>query len=315
MRTSVSMKGALTGIVTRLNGWRIAAVTLAVVLAFVAQAPSTIPYSSDLAREVANLATQLHELRQEQSMPVQVLNRYRDSICFIYGIYTFTGSDGTIRGRRGVSGTGFVVAKGTIATNRHIARPWVDDDESEMLIRGGAQPRLDKILAFFPGQHNGIPLVDVQVSREADLAVARIGNMGQLAELKPLPLSAAPAIPGEPVVVIGYPMGTTAMLAKSPPSAYRRLATGRGRLELTQELAARSLIRPSATYGHLGDVLEDKLVYDAVTAQGGSGGPVFDRSGNVIGVNTAYLDGFSGSTLGISVKALKPLIEAAGRKH
>ena len=62
-------------------------------------------------------------------------------------------------------------------------------------------------------------------------------------------------------------------------------------------------------------MLEDKLVYDAVTAQGGSGGPVFDRRGDVIGVNTAYLDGFSGGTMGISVKALRPLIEAAERKH
>jgi len=314
MRTSVSMKGALTGVVTRLNGWRIAAVTLALVLAFATQAPSTIPYSSDLPREVANLAAQLHELQQEQLMPVQVLNRYRDSVCFIYGIYSFTGSDGTIYARRGVSGTGFVVAKGLIATNRHIATPWVDDEESEMLIRGGARPRLDNILAFFPGQHNGIPLVDVRVSREADLAVARVSNIEE-SELKPLPLSGAAAIPGEPVVVVGYPMGTTAMLAKSPQSAYRRLATGRDRLELTRQLAARSLIRPLATYGHLGDVLEDKLVYDAVTARGGSGGPVFDRRGNVIGVNAAYLDGFSGSTIGIPVKALKPLIEAAEPRH
>jgi len=247
-------------------------------------------------------------------MPVQVLNRYRDSICFIYGIYSFTGSDGTIYRRVGVSGTGFVVAKGVVATNRHIAKPWVDDDESEMLTRGGAQPHLDEILAFFPGQHDGTRLVDVRVSAKSDLAVARIGNIEQPAELKPLPLSEALAIPGESVVVVGYPMGTTAMLAKSPQSADHRLAS-KGRLELTRELAARSLIRPLATYGHLGDVLEDKLVYDAVTARGGSGGPVFDRSGEVIGINTAYLDGFSGSTMGISVKALKPLLEAAERKH
>jgi len=31
----------------------------------------------------------------------------------------------------------------------------------------------------------------------------------------------------------------------------------------------------------------------------------------VIGVNAAYIDGFSGGTLGVSVRALKPLIEAA----
>jgi S1-C subfamily serine protease len=71
------------------------------------------------------------------------------------------------------------------------------------------------------------------------------------------------------------------------------------------------LIRPSATCGHLGDVVGDKLIYDAPTAHGGSGGPVFDSKGQVIGVNSAYLDGFSGGTMGISVQTLRPLIAAA----
>ena len=57
--------------------------------------------------------------------------------------------------------------------------------------------------------------------------------------------------------------------------------------------------------------LGTKLIYDAPTAHGGSGGPVFDAAGQVIGINSAYLDGFSGGTMGISVQALKPLIAAA----
>ena len=55
----------------------------------------------------------------------------------------------------------------------------------------------------------------------------------------------------------------------------------------------------------------DKLIYDAPTAHGGSGGPVFDSHSQVIGVNSAYLDGFSGGTMGISVDALRPLVVAA----
>jgi S1-C subfamily serine protease len=80
------------------------------------------------------------------------------------------------------------------------------------------------------------------------------------------------------------------------------------------ELAALSLIRPSATCGHLGDVVGDKLIYDAPTAHGGSGGPVFNSRGQVIGINAAYLDGFSGGTMGISVEALRPLITAAQKQ-
>jgi len=41
---------------------------------------------------------------------------------------------------------------------------------------------------------------------------------------------------------------------------------------------------------------------------------VFNAQGEVIGVNAAYLDGFSGGTLGVSVRALKPLIAAAQKK-
>ena len=83
---------------------------------------------------------------------------------------------------------------------------------------------------------------------------------------------------------------------------------------LASELAALSLIRPSATCGHLGDVVGDKLIYDAPTAHGASGGPVFNSRGEVIGVNAAYIDGFSGGTLGVSSQALKPLIEQAQKK-
>ncbi len=105
------------------------------------------------------------------------------------------------------------------------------------------------------------------------------------------------------------------MVAKSPRPVYRRLAYRRADIALARELAELSLIRPSATQGHLGDVVGDKLIYDAVTAHGGSGGPVFNNRGQVIGVNTAYLDGFSGGTLGISVRALRPVISEARRKR
>jgi len=105
------------------------------------------------------------------------------------------------------------------------------------------------------------------------------------------------------------------MVAKSPPAVYDRLAYRKDDVGAASELAALSLIRPSATYGHLGDVVGEKLVYDAPTAHGGSGGPVFDSHGEVIGVNAAYIDGFSGGTLGISVKALRPLIAVAEKKR
>jgi S1-C subfamily serine protease len=123
-----------------------------------------------------------------------------------------------------------------------------------------------------------------------------------------LPLAASPGPAGQMVVVIGYPLGTQGMVAKSPSQVYERLAYRRNDIDTVSKLASMSLIRPSTTYGHLGDIIGDKIVYDASSAHGGSGGPVLNSRGEVIGVNFAYMEGFSGSTLGISVDSLRPLL-------
>src|SRR5438067_13372685 len=43
--------------------------------------------ANNINDQVHQLSQQLDQLRQEQSMPVTVLNRYRDSICFVFGDY------------------------------------------------------------------------------------------------------------------------------------------------------------------------------------------------------------------------------------
>jgi S1-C subfamily serine protease len=151
------------------------------------------------------------------------------------------------------------------------------------LIARGARPRLEKLLAFFPGRSDALELSHVTVSSDADVAVAQY-DVSKARALRPLPLSSEPGMPGDPVTVVGYPMGVRAMVAKSPRPVYRRLVSRRADFDVARELAALSLIRPLATQGHLGDVVGDKLVYDAVTAQGGSGGPVFNHEGRVIGL-------------------------------
>ncbi len=305
------LASAVANAVRAVNLWRIAAIGLGLLLLTALPGPPSDPAFDPLHRQVDRLAAEVQHLRQERAMPVAVLERHRNSICFLYGIYSFGGPKTPVRRRMRISGTGFVVADGLIATNRHVAEPWFEDPESQFLMRMGARPKLEKLVAFFPNQNAGILLSDVRVSDRADLAVARFHPEKLENRPEPLPLAGAPAVPGDGVVVIGYPMGTVAMVAKSPQPVYRRLAYRRDGIAVAEELAALSLIRPSATQGHLGDVVGDKLIYDAVTAHGGSGGPVFDSRGMVIGINAAYLDGFAGSTLGISVEALKPLIEKA----
>ena len=281
---------------------------------FVAVVSIAVPrYShpvNPLNGEVEKLTSEVNALRQEQDMPSLILNRYRGSICYIFGVYRVGFAKNPLSSLRArVAGTGFVVADGLLATNRHVAEPWYGDPEAEALIGKGANAKLEKLLAYFPNMATPIEIDPVVISPLHDLAIVHMQTDGR--KFPPLPLAEQAGTPGELVTVIGYPMGIAGMVAKSPQVVYERLAYRHDDASAAGELAALSLIRPSATYGHLGDVVGSKLVYDAPTAHGGSGGPVFDSHGYVIGINTAYMDGFSGGTLGISVGALKPLIAVA----
>lgn len=268
-----------------------------------------------LQAQVQELTGQVDRLQQEDAMPVMVLNQYRDSICYVFGIYrvSYPGKKPSLRAR--ISGSGFVVSNGLLATNRHVAEPWYEDAESTALIAKGAIPQLEKLQAFFPGLTTPVNITPLAWTADGDLAILQIDDSTAVRKLRPLPFANKAPTPGELVTVIGYPMGILGMVAKAPPAVYERLAFRNDDQGAANELAALSLIRPSATCGHLGDVVGQKLVYDAPTAHGGSGGPVFDSQGKVIGVNAAYIDGFSGGTLGISAQALMPLIDAAHKKQ
>jgi S1-C subfamily serine protease len=265
--------------------------------------------SDDLRIQLHELTAQVKQLKQEQSMPALVLSRYRDSIGYVYSVYRvgFTNKRPEIRAR--VSGTGFLVGDHMVATNRHIAEPWYGDSVAEELIRRGATPVVETLVVFFPGWLTPVRLTVESVAKNSDLAVLRAEDSEALRRLPILPLSKSAASAGEFIDVIGYPMGIAGMVAKSPAAINERLAYRPNDISVAKELAAQSLIRPLSTCGHLGDVIGDTLIYDAATAHGGSGGPVFNSNGEVIGVNAAYIDGFAGGSIGVSADSLRPLLQ------
>jgi S1-C subfamily serine protease len=263
----------------------------------------------DLQTQVHELTAQVEQLRQEQSMPALVLNRYRNSIGYIYGVYHvgFANQHPEIRAR--ISGTGFLVGDRLVATNRHIAEPWYGDSEAEKLIRRGAIPIVETLVIFFPGLTKPVRLSHPSVSKGSDIAVLRGEDSEILRRLPVLTLAKTAASVGQFIDVIGYPLAIAGMIAKSPAGINGRLAYRPHDINVASELAAQSLIRPFSTCGHIGDVIDGRLIYDAPTAHGGSGGPVFNSNGEVIGVNSAYIDGFSGGSIGVSVESLRPLLQ------
>jgi len=103
-------------------------------------------------------------------------------------------------------------------------------------------------------------------------------------------------------------MGLNAIVAKSSAKLSLPIDEESGD-RVARVLAAGSMIRPFATFGHLGDVVDDKLIYDALTTYGSSGGPVLNLHGEVVGIDSAFIAGFVGGNVGISVDKIKPLLK------
>ena len=106
---------------------------------------------------------------------------------------------------------------------------------------------------------------------------------------------------GEPIILLGYPAGVNAIFAKTDPEIVKQLFNIPF-VPLVQELSNWGLIRPLSTQGHLSDVMHNRIVYDAQTTSGGSGGPIFNNNGKVIGINYGVFPGFRGSNFGVPIK-------------
>jgi DNA-binding response OmpR family regulator/S1-C subfamily serine protease len=209
-------------------------------------------------------------------------------------------------------GTGFLVsAIGQILTNHHVAEPWWQNDDLKEMLDQGLEPVVAEMTAYFPGVPHGIAISTEKISSAADVAVVRadVSRLG----IKPIALAdgRGSAVSGVPVVLLGYPTALDAILARAGTETLQSIATvSKGDpKQVMEELARRHLIRPVTTQGHIGDVLPDKIVYDAQTTSGGSGGPLFNDEGKVIGINFAMVREFGGSNFAIPVSYGKALLD------
>jgi DNA-binding response OmpR family regulator/S1-C subfamily serine protease len=204
-----------------------------------------------------------------------------------------------------VFGTGFLASDdGQIITNHHVAEPWWQNNELKEMLDQGLEPKIAEMTAYFPGVTHGIPIAIEKISSAADVALVK-GNVSGLG-IRTIALADGrnSAVGGSPVVLLGYPTGVDAILARTGAATLQAItASSKGDpKQVMEELAHHHLIKPVVTQGHIGDVLPDKIVYDAQTTSGGSGGPLFDDQGQVIGINVAMVRGFGGSNFAIPVR-------------
>jgi S1-C subfamily serine protease len=212
------------------------------------------------------------------------------------------------------TGTGFLVdGRGVVLTNRHIAEPWWKSEAAAPLLRDGYEARFLHLRAYFPGRR-----APVAFALEKTL-LAEDGDLGALffdasrEEALPGPIELAPPdalVPGRRVLLLGYPSGLDALLARTDedlsgtPEGFEPLA-------VLDALAERDLVRPLPSQGHIGDVLPDRVVFDAPTAVGGSGGPLLDMSGRVVAINYGILKAFRGANFGVPVTKARALLVRA----
>ena len=207
-----------------------------------------------------------------------------------------------------LTGTGFIIGNGKVLTNRHVAEPWWQQTAHAIPVEPGLKPRLEIFRAFFPDVADPVPLKVEKVSDIADVALLSFDPEGiEIPELE-LDLSGKDAIEGEAVVLLGYPAGMNALYAKSDPEIGQEISK-LPFLEAAQELSNQRLIKPIATQGHISDVLNKRIIYDAQTTVGGSGGPLFNNKGEVIAINYGIFRGFRGANFGVPIKYALELIE------
>ena len=210
-----------------------------------------------------------------------------------------------------IFGTGFLAGPGgRVITNRHVAEPWWKNDELKDLTSQGLQAEISLIRAYFPGDPRAFHAEIQQISSETDLATMRVDLQDLKRPLLSIDTQKNAAVSGQPIVLMGYATGLAAILARTDEDAAQKILTKSGGdvSQVLDELARQGLIRPLITQGHIGDVLADKIVFDAQTTSGGSGGPLFNSDGKVIGVTYAILKGFGGSNFGIPIRYSQPLL-------
>jgi S1-C subfamily serine protease len=293
-----------------------------------------------MREELSATLARIHALEAERAAGENVIRRYGAGVCLIQGSYVYDDAAGRPLRRRlkddddepaverdgadaltpegegpvhtvDYYGTGFLVDRsGLILTNRHLAEPWWNDEAAEGMQKAGYRPRLHALRVFFPQQTQPFAARMERRSDTVDLALLRVELGSSRVPVLPLDKSQAGAVAGQPVVVLGYPAGLEAILAKAEAKVVQHIleSLGSSSERVTEALSLQGLIRPSTTQGHIGDITGSDIVYDAPTTQGGSGGPVFNKHGEVIAVEYAVLPRFGGNSFGVPIAYALELI-------
>lgn len=305
-----------------------------------------LEHSRESRKEIESLRQQLSAIRHLQSFAEDINRRFEGSVGLLQGAYGFkektTGRPLRYQGidplgnpyvdkdgnalvtLEGVAprvmihfaGTAFLVdSAGTIVTNRHIVRMWETFEPAQQAIAAGFEPEMVLLRVFFPGGETAHPVTEVSVPGHGDIALLRTerapkGRLPVLLAREKLPLV------GEPIVMLSYPGSVDTLLARVMPSVSRDILVKAGGdpIRLVEEVARKQLIRPLSTQGHISDVSPDLITYEAASASGSSGAPIFNQAGTVVGVNQGALQRVGGVHVALPIRFVNELISQSAAR-
>src|SRR6185436_5026006 len=197
--------------------------------------------------QIVNIDESNKQIQYSLSLAVKLRAEYGSGVCLIAGSYYFVeagtgrplryaetqlndnggavqsgGQDAlTPEGNAAIAeyefvGSGFHVGNGFVLTNRHIAQPWLADDRAQSISVGlNAQPRLRKLIAYFPNIPQAIPLKFKGAANRDDLSVCSLDvpEVPETIPILPLEVDSDAVAVGKSVVMMGYPSGPDRLLA------------------------------------------------------------------------------------------------------
>jgi S1-C subfamily serine protease len=218
-----------------------------------------VPVKTDtttIVRTGAQTASTATTSSQSGLTPEQIYQRYSAGVVEVLSTFPAQGTSifGQSSSAAQALGSGFVVSTdGYILTNAHVV---VDNGQ-----------RASSVTVAFKGAGEGTQTTRVAakvvgVDETSDVALLKV-DPAKAPALQPVPLGNSSAVPvGEPVVAIGNPLGYDFSVTSGIVSA-----------------TDRNLQSPN------GSIIGNGIQTDAAINEGNSGGPLFDSTGHVIGIN------------------------------
>lgn len=223
-----------------------------------------------------------------------VARQNQGAVVFVYVRFTLLDESGNPIEEDATTGSGFVVSPdGYIVTNRHVLQLW---EYEPTWVRNHYKGKIHEIKIVFadqkPDESIAGEIVRISDSTDTDIAILRVAPFDGMPYLRDFNRDIASLDQGEPIAVIGYPLGKELF-------------------EFTRAQAAET----SLSTGVISKVSASKIQIDASANPGNSGGPIFDQDGRVIAVLTQGLASMNAQNInfGTPIGAALEMVPAGSR--